>query len=120
MVYLHQIVDIGQNVTYQANRADRMKPAIVICPAGHPFPSIVLTVEGCAADLGVRNNYVDPHKKGEAMLIRITAPHFVAGIIKEHGKPCHYAPILKWMAGWTNQAIERYCKWKGYKIEFIA
>lgn len=53
------------------------------------------------------------------MLIRITAPHFCAGIVKEKGKRCRYAPILRWMAGMTNEAIKHWCEYKGYKIEFI-
>ncbi len=51
------------------------------------------------------------------MIIRIEAPHFVAGIVKEKGKPCRHAPILRWMAGMRNEAIKDYCKRKGYKYE---
>ena len=53
---------------YQTNPADGMRLAIVICPAGHPFPSIVLTVEGCAADLGVRKTMLTPTRKEEKIM----------------------------------------------------
>lgn len=56
----------------------------------------------------------------KGLLIRIEAPHFVAGIVKEYGKPCRYAPILRWMAGMTNSAITDIAKRKGWKIEFYA
>jgi len=53
------------------------------------------------------------------MIIRITAPHFVAGIVREQGKPCRYAPIVKWMAGMKVSAIKNYCRRKKFKCEVI-
>jgi len=61
-------------------------------------------------------------------LIRITAPHFVAGIVTycEDGRydydlkrvPIHRtAPIVKYMKGWTISRIKHYCKKRGWKVE---
>ena len=61
-------------------------------------------------------------------LIRITAPHFVAGIVtycgpmvtKKSGMrvPSHRcAPIVKYMKNWTVADIMRYCKKKGWQYE---
>ena len=49
------------------------------------------------------------------MLIRIVAPHFVAGIIW----PTRFAPILKYMRFWTVAGIETYCKRKGWQFTKI-
>jgi hypothetical protein len=46
------------------------------------------------------------------MLIRITAPHFVAGIIRGDA-----APILHYMRGWSVARIRAYCAWKGWDCE---
>ncbi len=51
-------------------------------------------------------------------LLRITAPHFVAGI--EIGGRC--APILAWMAQrkWNRRQIEAYCRGKGWTCEEVS
>ncbi len=49
------------------------------------------------------------------MLLRITAPHFCAGI--ERGGRC--APILRWMRGMTLAEIRRYCARKGWTVEVL-
>lgn len=50
------------------------------------------------------------------MMYRITAPHFVAGIVR--GGLC--APIIKYMQGWDGKRIYDYCKAKGWHIEVLA
>ena len=45
-------------------------------------------------------------------LLRIVAPHFVAGI--EINGRC--APILRYMTGWTEKKIREYCKKKSWQV----
>lgn len=49
------------------------------------------------------------------MMLRVVAPHFVAGIVR--GGPC--APILAYMKGWTLREIKSYCARKGWKVEVL-
>lgn len=48
------------------------------------------------------------------MLVRITAPHFCAGIC-EMG----IAPILAYMRGWTVKQIREYCARKRWTMEIL-
>ena len=48
-------------------------------------------------------------------MLRITAPHFVAGIVR--GGPV--APIIAYMNGWTLAQIAAYCLKKGWTYEVI-
>lgn len=47
-------------------------------------------------------------------LIRIVAPHFVAGLVI--GGPC--APIIRYMQGWSVDRIKAYCASKRWTVEF--
>jgi hypothetical protein len=47
------------------------------------------------------------------VLIRITAPHFCAGI----ARPGACAPILAYMRSWSVPQIEAYCARKGWWLE---
>lgn len=49
------------------------------------------------------------------MMLRITAPHFVAGIVQGG----MVAPIIKYMKGWTYKEIKSYCDKKGWKVEIM-
>lgn len=49
----------------------------------------------------------------QAKLIRIVAPHFVAGVMM--GSPNRCAPIVKYMAKWSSEEILAYCKKKGWE-----
>jgi len=51
----------------------------------------------------------------EPMMLRITAPHFCAGIVR--GGAC--APILAYMKGWKFRHIRMYCKAKGWQMEIF-
>ena len=63
-------------------------------------------------------------------LVRIVAPHFVAGIVLD-GAIGQYdydsdkvlihrcAPILRYMKGWTTHRIERYCRKKGWELSKV-
>ena len=48
-------------------------------------------------------------------MLRITAPHFVAGIVRGGLA----APILRYMKGWTLAKIQAYCKAKGWHVEVM-
>jgi hypothetical protein len=46
-------------------------------------------------------------------MVRITAPHFCAGIVRGGMR----APILAYMRGWTLRQIRDYCARKGWAVE---
>ena len=50
-------------------------------------------------------------------MIRIVAPHFVAGVVLKDERVIYAAPILKWMAGWTVDRVEGYCRSKGWEFQ---
>lgn len=55
------------------------------------------------------------------MLYRITAPHFVAGIIvAQDGVIIATAPILKWAGNWAFAGFQSYCARKRWKIEKVS
>lgn len=49
-------------------------------------------------------------------MIRIVAPHFVAGICVDTGRS---APILAYMPTWSVDRIVRYCERKGWQWETL-
>jgi len=52
------------------------------------------------------------------MLIRITAPHFCAGI--DYARTgVRLAPILRYMRGWTVREISAYCRQKGWTFQVV-
>jgi hypothetical protein len=50
-------------------------------------------------------------------MIRITAPHFVAGIVLHDGRACRSASIVAYMLGWARERVEAYCRTKGWRCE---
>jgi len=52
-------------------------------------------------------------------LMRIEAPHFVAGAEVRDGVVSRAAPILKYMRGWTFQRVLEYARRKGWKVIII-
>jgi len=48
-------------------------------------------------------------------VIRIEAPHFVAGVVLEQGVVVRAAPILSYMRGWTRVRVMRYCDSKRWR-----
>lgn len=48
-------------------------------------------------------------------MLRIVAPHFVAGIVRGGA----VAPIIKYMRGWTLAEIRRYCATKRWTVEVM-
>lgn len=53
------------------------------------------------------------------MLIRVVAPHFVAGLIIENDICTEAAPILQWAKGWTRDRLRDYFSKKGWKASVI-
>jgi hypothetical protein len=47
-------------------------------------------------------------------LVRIEAPHFVAGIVAENGRVVRTAPILHYMLGWDGRRVAAYVRAKGW------
>jgi len=48
-------------------------------------------------------------------LVQITAPHFCAGVVLLDNKVIAYAPILKYMKGWSLRMVRSYCATKMWK-----
>lgn len=49
------------------------------------------------------------------MLVRVEAPHFVAGLEVRNGKVAHAAPIIGYMLGWKWVNASQYLQRKGWK-----
>jgi hypothetical protein len=53
-------------------------------------------------------------------LVRIVAPHFVAGVeVNGSGYVVNWPPILHWTGGKKWAPVEAYFKRKGYRIQWI-
>jgi hypothetical protein len=53
-------------------------------------------------------------------LVRVVAPHFVAGIIVRDGKCVTAAPILRWAIGKTRDELRAYFASKRWDARIIA
>lgn len=53
-------------------------------------------------------------------LLRIVAPHFVAGVFTDGALVRDAAPILAYMVGWTRAQFATYVRRKGWTVERIA
>jgi hypothetical protein len=51
-------------------------------------------------------------------LVRVVAPHFVAGF-ETDGIVRRAAPIIKYMVGWTDDAVRDYVRKKGWKAAIV-
>jgi len=49
------------------------------------------------------------------VMVRITAPHFCAGLVI--GKCA--APIIRYMRDWPIERVRRYCAARGWRIEVV-
>jgi hypothetical protein len=54
-----------------------------------------------------------------AILVRIVAPHFVAGIIAIDGAVFRTAPILHFTMGWDGRRVARYCDRNGWTWQLV-
>jgi hypothetical protein len=52
-------------------------------------------------------------------MLRIEAPHFVAGLVYHIDKNNECPPIIKYMKTWSINKIRWYCNKKGWKVERI-
>ena len=52
-------------------------------------------------------------------VVRITAPHFVAGLVFQRQRVIEAAPILRYMIGWASGQMIRYCKGKRWTWERV-
>jgi hypothetical protein len=52
-------------------------------------------------------------------LVRIDAPHFVAGILIENDHVVRGAPIIAWMIGKPEGFVEWYCRRKGWLFDRV-
>jgi hypothetical protein len=69
--------------------------------------------------MGMTGPGIDAEYQGEEEhatdLVRITAPHFCAGLVFDRaGYVTEAAPILKYMIGWHISVVERYVGRKGW------
>jgi len=51
-------------------------------------------------------------------LVRITSTYFCAGAVLSSGVAVRAAPILRYMIGWSDASIRRYCHNKGWQYVF--
>jgi len=49
-------------------------------------------------------------------MIIIDAPHFYAAVICKFGHVIRYAPILKYMRGWSEEHVISYARAKGWTV----
>jgi hypothetical protein len=61
-------------------------------------------------------SHVDHEACLPGVLARVTAPHFVAGLVLRAATVHEAAPILRYMLGWSAQRVARYCAHKGWGI----
>jgi len=52
-------------------------------------------------------------------LVRVEAPHFVAGLVLRDGRCVNAAPILGWAIGRPGWAILGYCRRKRWRAELV-
>jgi hypothetical protein len=52
-------------------------------------------------------------------MIRITAPHFTAGVVITRGQVTRSASILSYMVGWSPQRVIKYCEKKRWRWELL-
>lgn len=52
------------------------------------------------------------------ILVRIVAPHFVAGL-ETDGTVRRAAPIIRYMVGWTDDKVRDYVKKKGWTASIV-
>ena len=53
------------------------------------------------------------------MLLQVTAPYFCAGVEIKNDKVTTCAPILKYMSGWSEFEVKRYCNNKHWDVEVV-
>lgn len=69
----------------------------------------------CAA-IKPENTHSDPDAQ---ILVRIVAPHFVAGLIVLDDRAIRVAPILHYMLGWPRHQIRAYVAKRGWHANIL-
>lgn len=59
-------------------------------------------------------------KQETITVVRIVAPHFVAGVIPHNGRVVNAAPILRYMVHWSGRQVADYCAKKGWTWERVS
>lgn len=59
------------------------------------------------------------HKAVIETLAQIEAPDFRAGIVLWNDRVVDFAPIVKYMKGWTRAGVRYYCQQRGWKPRVI-
>lgn len=52
-------------------------------------------------------------------LYRVSAPHYVCGIVVTDSRVTYTAPIMRWCRGWTIAKVQAWCAKKRYKCELV-
>lgn len=52
-------------------------------------------------------------------LVRVVAPHFVAGLVVDDEYVIHAAPILRYMVGWSVDRVRDYVAKKGWRASNV-
>jgi hypothetical protein len=63
---------------------------------------------------------MDRMPSNSTQLYRISAPHYVAGLVVLNGFVCRAAPILQWAVGKRWSFCEDYFLGKRYKVEDLS
>jgi hypothetical protein len=53
------------------------------------------------------------------MMLRIEAPHFVAGLTATGRRIDRAAPIIGYMVGWSVRKVISYCRRKGWQLQHV-
>jgi hypothetical protein len=64
---------------------------------------------------------VDNCQTGTApeVLMRVIAPHFVAGVVVRGAAIVEAAPIVRYMIGWNGRRFARYCGERRWRFEVV-
>lgn len=53
------------------------------------------------------------------ILAQISAPDFVAGLVLVDDKVTKAAPILRFMRGWSRDAVRSHCQFKAWDVRVV-
>lgn len=56
-------------------------------------------------------------RDADLTIMRVVAPHFVAGVAVRNGRIARTAPVLSYMKGWNGRRFDEYLKSKGWTCE---
>lgn len=53
------------------------------------------------------------------LLVRVVAPHFVAGFIVTNDRVTEAAPIIRYLVGWESKRVRDYIARKGWRASVV-